>query len=187
MTVGAVADLAGAVLCGGASRRMGQDKAFVEWDGVPMARRMADTLSAAGCRPVLAIGGDGLRLAALGLQVVPDDRPGEGPLAGVLTALDAAGGRGVVVVACDMPQLRPGAVASVAAALVGDAQVALAVATRREPLCAAWAPSAGPVLAAAFAAGVRALHAVLETLRVAEVSISSQDVRNVNAPSDLAH
>ena len=44
---------AGAVLCGGASRRMGTDKAFVEVGGVAMAERVAAALEAAGCAPVV--------------------------------------------------------------------------------------------------------------------------------------
>ena len=187
MAVGAVADMVGVVLCGGASRRMGQDKALVPWAGVPMARRVADTLAAAGCRPVVAVGGNGARLAAVGLDVVADRWPGEGPLGAVLTALEYAAGRPVVVVACDMPVLGARTVAAVAAGLAPGVDVAVAGAARREPLLAAWAPSASPRLTAAFESGVRALHVALETLSVVEVSVSSQDVRNVNAPSDLAH
>ena len=77
----------GAVLCGGASRRMGVDKAAVEVDGTPMARRVGDVLAAAGCSPVIAIGGDPTALGHLGLDVVDDGFPGQGPLGGILTAL----------------------------------------------------------------------------------------------------
>ncbi|MBA3282918.1 MAG: NTP transferase domain-containing protein, partial [Acidimicrobiia bacterium] len=38
----------GAVLCGGASRRMGEPKALVEIDGQPLAARVAAALAAAG-------------------------------------------------------------------------------------------------------------------------------------------
>ncbi|WP_434127450.1 molybdenum cofactor guanylyltransferase, partial [Enterococcus faecium] len=54
---------AGAVLTGGDSRRMGTDKALIEVDGGPLARRVANALRAAGADPVIAVGGD---LEALG-------------------------------------------------------------------------------------------------------------------------
>ncbi len=41
--------LAGAVLTGGSSTRMGADKALVEVDGVAMAARVAHALRASGC------------------------------------------------------------------------------------------------------------------------------------------
>ena len=67
--------------------RMGRDKALLEIEGIPMARRVAEVMRLAGCIPVFAVGP--ARLAA-GLDVVSDDHPGEGPLGGILTALRAA-------------------------------------------------------------------------------------------------
>jgi len=164
---------------------MGRDKALIRWDGVPMAVRVAAALDAAGCRPVFAVGGDAASLEALGLEVVPDGFPGEGPLGGVITALGAAGGRPVMVVACDLPQLSPPTVAAVLAALRSDVDVAVAVTPRWEPLCAAWSAGALPALRAAFDAGDRDLRGRIATLRRSEVAIPEQDLRNVNAPSDL--
>ena len=66
----------GAVLTGGASRRMGRPKADIEVDGVAMAARVADAMVAAGALDVARIGDE-----------VADHHPGEGPLGGVLTAL----------------------------------------------------------------------------------------------------
>ena len=56
-------EFAGVVLTGGASRRMGRDKALLPVDGVPMAVRVATAMIAAGAHPVVALGGDadGLR------------------------------------------------------------------------------------------------------------------------------
>ena len=62
----------GVVLCGGESRRMGQDKAVLEIAGRAMALRVADALHAAGASVVVALGGDRARLEALGLVVVDD-------------------------------------------------------------------------------------------------------------------
>ncbi|HEV7719921.1 MAG TPA: NTP transferase domain-containing protein, partial [Iamia sp.] len=105
----------GAVLCGGASRRMGRDKALVPIDGVALARRVADALVAGGCVRVLAVGGDAAALAALGLEPVLDRWPGEGPLGGLATALSATDeGDRLVLAPCDL--LHPSAVV---AALLG--------------------------------------------------------------------
>ena len=85
----------GAVLAGGASSRMGADKAFIEIEGTPMVVRAVGALRAAGARPTLVVGGDAARLDALGLDAVPDRYPGQGPLGGVITALGALGSPGV--------------------------------------------------------------------------------------------
>lgn len=172
----------GAVLCGGASRRMETDKALLEVDGVPMARRVADALIAAGCSPVLAVGGDPVALHQIGLDVVVDVYPGEGPLGGVLTAL--AMGAPAVVVACDLPGLRSTTVAALIAAL-GDHDAAIARSDRAEPLCAVWSRSAAAVLRTKFEFGERAMHRAIEDLDVAWVPVAPADLRNVNTPGDL--
>lgn len=180
----------GAVLCGGRSSRMGTDKSLLPVDGVPMARRVADALLAGGCHDVVAVGGDADALGHLGLRVVPDRCPGEGPVGGVLTALGAlAAGDDdlVVVVACDMPHLTGATVSSLVRALSAEEHAVAAVgrSDRLEPLCAAWRPSAGAALEAALAAGERRLHAVLGALTVAAVAVPRADVANINAPGDL--
>ncbi len=172
----------GAVLCGGASRRMGVDKAAFEVDGVPMARGVADVLAAAGCVPVIAVGGDVAALGRLGLDVVDDQFPGEGPLGGIVTALSV--GAPAAVVACDLPNLRPATMTALIAAL-GDHDAAVAFSDRAEPLCAVWAASAEAVLRRRFESGERAVHRVLVGLDIAWVAVVAADLRNVNTPGDL--
>jgi molybdenum cofactor guanylyltransferase len=175
----------GAVLCGGASKRMGVDKATVSVDGVAMARRMADALGAAGCSAVVAVGGDGDALRSLGLDYVDDRYPGEGPLGGVLTAL-GLGSPAVVVVACDLPNVQPATIEALVAAL-GDHDVAMARSGRAEPLCAAWSERAAPLLKSRFESGERAMHRAIESLDVAWVTVPLAEVRNINTPSDLGN
>lgn len=178
--------VAGAVLTGGASRRMGRSKALIDVAGRPMGRRVADVLLAAGCDPVVLVGGDGEELAPLGLPVVPDEHPGCGPLGGVLTALRAAQGD-VVVVACDLPSLTPEVVHAVLAAATAhpDADVAVARTDQLEPGCALWRPSAAAVVAAAFGAGERAVHRAIALVEHVEVRVPAHALRNVNEPADL--
>jgi molybdopterin-guanine dinucleotide biosynthesis protein A len=180
-------EVAGVVLTGGASRRMGRDKALLQVDGVPMAIRVATAMVAAGADPVVALGGDGDGLRAVGLQVVDDRWPGEGPLGALVTACDWSPHDLALVAACDLPWLD----ASVLTALLdrlaaSGADVALARTDRREPLCGAWhARRCRDRLAAAFDAGERAVHLAVEQLVVEEVEVAPSALRNVNTPDDL--
>lgn len=178
---------AGAVLCGGASRRMGTDKALLDVGGVPMAARVAGALASAGCDPVRFVGGDAARLTTLGRLVVADAWPGEGPVGGIRTALDALDGSDVVVAACDLVALDAGTVAALLAADLGDVDAVVATADGRPALLGRWAPSARSVLQRAWDDGVRAMSKTYEltALRVRFIEVDGTALRNVNRPGDL--
>jgi molybdopterin-guanine dinucleotide biosynthesis protein A len=173
------------VLCGGRSSRMGTDKATMIVEGAAMAVRVAAAMRDGGVTTVAAIGGDGPALAALGLAVVSDQHPGEGPLGGIVTAFAAFPDADALLVAsCDLPWLNAATVRMLVAAL-GRHEAAVAVGERREPLCALWRASSAPDIAAAFAGGERAVHRVLASLDVVDVAVDPEAVRNVNTPVDL--
>ncbi|HMJ77824.1 MAG TPA: molybdenum cofactor guanylyltransferase [Iamia sp.] len=182
----------GAVLCGGASRRMGRDKALVPIEGVALARRVADALVAGGCARVLAVGGDATRLAALGLEPVPDRWPGEGPLGGLATALGAADEGDVLVLApCDLLHPSPAAVATLLGALAAPEVDAVSV---RVGDRVQWLPSAWRVTARRAAqvadlvdGGDRRLDAVaaLVGAGVRTVDLAPHEVADADTPADL--
>ena len=87
----------GILLTGGASRRMGVDKATIEWRGETLAARGARVLGAV-CDPVVEAGPGYTNLSA-----VREDPPGGGPLAALLAAADTLEAPTVVLLACDMP------------------------------------------------------------------------------------
>jgi molybdopterin-guanine dinucleotide biosynthesis protein A len=102
------------ILCGGGSRRMGADKAVLDWGGTRAIDRVAALASAAGADPVVAVGAE-----AFGLAHVPDDQPDGGPVGGVLAGARALLGHGcerALVLAVDAPTLRPEDVAPLLAA-----------------------------------------------------------------------
>lgn len=85
------------ILCGGGSRRMGRDKAVLEWDGRRAVDRVADLARAVGARALVTAGAD------LGLPWVPDDEAGAGPVGGVLAGARALGTARLLVLAVDAP------------------------------------------------------------------------------------
>jgi molybdopterin-guanine dinucleotide biosynthesis protein A/rhodanese-related sulfurtransferase len=182
-----VLDLAGAVLTGGQSRRMGRDKALLALGGIVLARRVADVLGAAGASPVLAVGGDLARLRDVGLDARGDPHQGSGPVGGIVSALRALERHElVVVVACDLPGLTIEAIAAVARQ-VGDADVAVPVVDGRlEPLCAAWRPRVASHLEACLTGDDRSVRAALRGLAVVEVSgLDPRWLTNLNTPGDV--
>ena len=149
---------------------------------VVAARRVADVLKSAGCAKVVAIGGDPVELDHLGLEHVADEFPGEGPLGGVLTALNV--GFPAVVVACDLPNLSAETLRGLIGELGGH-DAAIARTDRAEPLCALWSQRAASLLREQFDAGERAMHRAIDGLDIAWVTVPAAEMRNINTPGDL--
>jgi molybdopterin-guanine dinucleotide biosynthesis protein A/alpha-beta hydrolase superfamily lysophospholipase len=178
----------GFVLAGGASRRMGRDKAAIEVGGTAMVARVASALAGAGTGPVSVVGGDRAVAELAGAAHLADRWPGEGPLGGVITALGSCDAPMGVVAACDLPSLDAGSVGRLVRALdeQPSAGVAVAVDGQRHWTCAAWRVDAAlGVLEAAFAAGERSIQRAAAGLAVAEVTVGQDVVHNVNRPEDL--
>lgn len=178
------------VLTGGASTRMGRDKALLEVGGRALALVAATALRGAGAARVLAVGGDQAGLASLGLDVVADAHPGAGPLGGILTALEEACSEEVVVLACDLPDVDAASVRLVLDALRADPTAAVAWPEqdgRLHVLHAAWRTGlALPALSAAFAAGERSVRRAASTLPTTLVTgVTRRALLNANRPDDL--
>lgn len=182
---------AGAVLAGGASTRMGRDKALVPVAGRPLALVAASALRGAGASRVVAIGGQPA-LEGHGLPVIGDLHPGEGPLGGVITALRSLDAAIVAVLTCDLPSVTPHEVACLVASLDAEPRAAVAVAVqeggRRQYLTAAYRVDAalGP-LGAAFTAGERAVRRAAADLATVEVDgLDPHRLADVDTPAELA-
>jgi molybdopterin-guanine dinucleotide biosynthesis protein A len=159
----AAPEFVAAVLTGGASRRMGRDKATLLVDGTAMGARVAAAATAAGAAAVVCIGspvGD--------LPLMPDERPGDGPLGAIAAALRWAAGRPAVVLACDLLDPDPIAVRTAVAEAIGHGcDVAVPVVDGREQwLHACWLPGALDAIGAAIDGGERAVHRAAAGLRV---------------------
>lgn len=91
-----------AVQAGGLSSRMGQDKGLVKLAGIPLIEHVLNRLNGVADETIITSNNpDSYRY--LKLPIASDKVPGVGALAGLQTALQAAKGDYVFVVACDMP------------------------------------------------------------------------------------
>lgn len=178
--------VAGAVLAGGASSRMGRDKAFIELDGQTLLDRAVAALTDADVEPIVVVGGDRPRVEAAGHRFVPDRHPGEGPLGGILTALEAVDTDLVVVLACDLVDASPLAITSLIGS-IGTGDVAVPVVDgRAQWLHAIWRRRAVPTLDRAFAGGERAPRRAVADLAVVEILDGSPCwYADADTPGDL--
>lgn len=173
---------AGWVLVGGKSSRMGQDKAWLDIAGIPMAAAVATTVfRAAGS--VTLVGSPAL-YEGLGFPTIPDLHPGEGPLGGVITALRVTPSRWNLILACDMPSVPVEFLKTLLYAADKtecDCLVPLPPGGRLEPLCAAWNREALPALETLFRRGVRKMGEALAEIRAVEFPEGEpQWFRNIN-------
>ncbi|HEY6469340.1 MAG TPA: molybdenum cofactor guanylyltransferase [Candidatus Dormibacteraeota bacterium] len=184
--------LAGVVLCGGRSVRMGIDKATIEVGGTTLLARAVDRLTAV-CDPVLIAPG-GLSLGVDAGRLVPDALPDAGPLGGIVAALHRSPHPLLAVVAVDMPWIEPGLL-SLLAARIGDCDVALCETQRGpEPLHAVYARTALPIAEAALHSADRSVSGTIARLRALVLTVaewraagfSDGFARNLNTPADLA-
>jgi molybdopterin-guanine dinucleotide biosynthesis protein A len=93
-----------AILAGGKSSRMGQDKAFLDIGGKTVIEQVIERV--APLTDDLFINTNALEVyKRFGLRTVPDVFPGKAALGGIYSAIHAARYDDVLVVACDMPLL----------------------------------------------------------------------------------
>jgi molybdopterin-guanine dinucleotide biosynthesis protein A len=194
------------VLAGGASKRMGSDKAALAWNGESMLGRITRIVGER-CDPVLVLasvgspayqglGTDQDGSAGLGqgdsaaITWVTNEAEGAGPLGGLATGLAAAAERGrdvVFVCATDMPLVTTEMVDELLRGLSDADDAAIAVdAQRAHPLAGVYRTRAAATLDGLVQAGERRMLAAVDALRTNRVTLSDATwLTNVNAPEDL--
>lgn len=94
------------IQAGGASSRMGEDKALKPFLGRPLIQRVIERLSPLADEVIVTTNRP-VDYAFLNLRLVADLKPGRGALGGLYTAIASASDPFVAVVACDMPFASP--------------------------------------------------------------------------------
>lgn len=187
-------DITGLILAGGASRRMGTDKAFLVIDGVPLIERVHRVLAPLFAEVLIAAGSRTPERGPFPARALYDETPGQGPLGGLVAGLKAAHTPWLFMVACDMPSLDPRVIARIVEA---RAEGLLAVVPESpggpESCHALYARAALPVIEAAMAAGERAPHRLFGRLHarlipkaeIGAIDPTFRSLANLNTRDDL--
>ena len=178
-------EIAGIVLAGGQSRRMGGgDKGLLDLGGRPV---IAHVIEGLGCARAISANGDPARFARFGLPVLPDSVPDwPGPLAGVLAGMDWAAGQGIariLTAAADTPFFPRDLGTRLAAA---KAPVVMATGGGDHPAFAMWDVALRDDLRAALHSGTRRMRNWMDARGALRVEIPGEDpFFNINTPADL--
>ena len=137
-----MAEIAGVVLAGGRSSRMGTPKAALEWHGSTLLRRVTGILARGVDGPVLVVRAPDQPLPSLAaaVEVLDDPAEGNGPLQGIAVALAALADRvgSAFVCSTDLPLLHPAFVRRVTRDSDAADVVLPVVGGHRQPLAACY-------------------------------------------------
>lgn len=160
--------ITGIVLAGGRSTRMGHDKASLRFGDETLASRAVRLLGMVA-DDVIVVAAPGASLPALPARIVHDAVSHLGPLAGIATGLAASTTEVNLIVACDMPLIRP-AVLRRLIELREEADICVAVAGgHASPLCAVYRRGVGATAQEMLDAGERRVMALLDRVQTKRV------------------
>lgn len=184
--------LAGAVLAGGRSSRMGRDKALLSLGGLPLLRLLLERLRR-HADPVVIIAADNGHYGDFGVPVLGDLHPGCGPLGGIHTALRSLEAQETFILPCDTPFVSAELIAYIAG-FPSDAPARVArMDDRLHPLCGVYSPACLPAIEDALAAGRLALRELLAAVGATTVPVTpdlpfyhGRLLANLNDPATLS-
>jgi molybdopterin-guanine dinucleotide biosynthesis protein A len=195
------ASLAGVVLAGGASLRMGRDKATMpvpaellgSKDGseapITMVERVVSVVGQR-CQPVFVVAAPGQSLPELPARVVRDDVRGVGPLLATgrgLRAAAEAGAKRAFLCAADMPLLSADLIDLLEnRAIELDADVVLPWDGRDHYLAAVYRTELADQVDALIAAGERSMRSLVDRVDTQRIVVpASRSLTNVNSDADM--
>ncbi len=169
------------VLAGGRGSRIGGPKAASPLGGRPLVEFPLAAARAAGLETVV-VAKPTSELPSLDVEVWPEPVEPAHPLVGVITALERARGRAVIVCACDMPFVEPSLIGQLANAR--DRLVVVTADERLQPLLGRYEASLLDELRTALVAE-RSMHETVEQLGPRLIAAPERMLFNVNTATDL--
>ena len=182
------------LVAGGKSTRMGRDKAGVLIDGQPLWQRQLATLRAVHPHELFISGKPDGPYAGAGLEILPDNFPGLGPLAGLEAALRRASHPLVLILAIDLPVMTAEFLSELLRVSAANGTGLVPSADDWfEPLAAVYPRACLPLVEERLHAADRSMRRFVqacvarEFVRVHAIADGERPLfRNLNTPEDLA-
>ena len=177
--------LSGIILAGGASRRMGQNKAELRLNGKTFLELQIDKFHVLGIEDIMLSGADCPDLP--GTRVIPDEFTGKGPLGGLHACLRAAENPVCLVVSVDVPLIPSGTLAQLCRAHMGGITV-LRHHGREEPLIGVYDRCVSDLISELIGAGRYAARALTDLVpwNCFDYPGPEELLVNCNTPEDFA-
>ena len=170
------------ILAGGTSGRMGCDKGLLPIGGKPLIECVRDQLQPHFAQLILSAQPGPYDF--LGIETVPDQAPGHGPLMGILSALKASSHALNLIIACDIPHVPLPLIRTMFREIRDyDAVVPLDSEGRPEPLLSIWRTTMIEHAQAVLNENKRRPIQALRRASVRHLPLE-EELHNINAPED---
>lgn len=196
MPLGAkIRGVTGVLLAGGKSRRMGQDKRFLDVGGESLVQRVLRVYEALFEEIIVIVAEESEERLKLGHRVVADLIPGCGSLGGLYTGLVSSANPKIFAAACDMPFLNQAVIRELARVDEDYDIVMVRLRTGLQPMHAVYKTTCLPHFKAMIEAHRLTIQDVINRPGLRVKIIPEDDIRhldahlrsflNVNTPADL--
>lgn len=169
------------ILAGGKSSRMGTDKSMLSINGKTMLEHICEQLRGTFGQ-IFISAGDAEKYGFAGFEVIVDKMPGQGPLMGIASALEASANEINFVVACDIPYIEMGCVRKMLTEAKGaDIVVPTTGDKKYEPLFAIYRKSALDAIKRTLREGKRKISDCFNKCEVKYIDLLKADwLININ-------
>lgn len=173
------------ILAGGRSRRMGVDKLFLQVGGRSLLERTIATCEQC-FREVKLVAGSSDKFLLFNKPVVTDSPRADGPMAGVIAAIEDCDGDHCFVTASDLFDLRGEIIEALITEYTGQQYLGVRESGGIQPLCGIYHTSVLAVLYYFARNGVYNMTKFVHALAYDAIDIPDGRWRNINSPDDLA-
>lgn len=170
------------ILAGGNNSRMKTDKALLKIGDTTIIERLIESLQPC-FDSILISTQDKHQYGFLGLPVIRDEQPENGPLMGIYSSLKSSQHDVNFIIACDIPELDTAFIRTLLCHIHGYDAVIPLKNNRYEPLLGVYRKSIIPVIKQMLENGERKVSLLLDRIRVKTVPMDSETwYININTP-----